>query len=240
MSSRILLLSDIHANYSALAAVAHQVKEKHFDMIMNGGDSTVYATFPNETINWLRENNVVSILGNTDIKVLKLLDGKTMKKPRKSEKRIMYTWTAENLSPESKKYLSKIPENICLEREGYRIGIYHGSPENTDEHLFSDTPGKRFQELSRKTDCDIVLVGHSHSPFHKKINNVHFINPGSVGRMFDKNPAASYAIMQLTPDKVNVSFFRCPYDIEQVVAGLRKNLLPPIYGEMFRRGKKLN
>lgn len=240
MSSRILLLSDIHANYPALAAVMHQVREKHFDMVINGGDSTVYATFPNETLNWLRDHDVVSILGNTDIKVLRLLNGKKMKKPRKPDKRIMYSWTTEQLSPQNKKYLAAMPMRKKIEIEGHRIGIFHGSPVNDDEHLFNDTPTTRFQELSRKTDCNIVLVGHSHTPFHKRVNKVHFINPGSAGRMFDKNPAASYAIMKLAPDKVKVSFFRCAYDIEQVVSGIRKSLLPPIYEEMFRLGRKLN
>lgn len=240
MSTRILLISDIHANYPALKSVADQVKNKQFDMIINGGDSTVYAPFPNETIDWLRKNKAVSILGNTDIKVLRLLAGKKMKKPRNPDKRIAYTWTAEHLTSKNKKYLSKIPNRMQLELAGHRIGIFHGSPENDDEHLFSDTPTKRFQELAKKTDCEIVLVGHSHTPFHKKINKVHFINPGSVGRMFDKNPAASYAIMKLSPAKVNVSFYRCQYDIEKVALELRNNLMPPIYEEMYRSGRKLN
>jgi putative phosphoesterase len=237
---KILVISDIHSNYPALEAVDRQVKAKTFDMIINGGDSTVYATFPNETLDWLREHRVVSILGNTDIKVLKLLEGKTFKKPRSAEKRIMYTWTADHLTPENKMYLAEIDNRIELDLEGHLIGLFHGSPANDNEHLFFDTPTTRFRELTRKTGCSIIITGHSHSPFHKKINNVHFINPGSVGRMFDKNPDTSYAVLELAKDRVQVRLFRCPYDIEKVVSGLRKNLLPPIYEEMFRQGRKLN
>lgn len=240
MTSNILLISDIHGNYPALEAVARQCKDETFDRIFNCGDSTVYATFPNETLDWLRNHNVLSILGNTDKKILKLIKGKLMKKPSMDEKRVMYTWTAQHLTPENQEYLAGMKKSGQVECEGFKIGLFHGSPENDDEFLFYDTPTTRFQKLSRKTDCDIVLVGHSHSPFHKKVNNVHFINPGSVGRMFDKNPEASYATIEISPDLVKVRHFRCPYNIDKVVQGLKNNLLPPIYETMYLLGKKLN
>ena len=240
MSTKILLISDIHGNYPALEAVARHCRNEDFALILNCGDSTVYATFPNETLDWLREHRALSILGNTDKKILKLLQGKAFKKPRMAEKRIMYTWTAEQLTPVNREYLAGMQNRAQVECEGFRIALFHGSPDNDEEFLFYDTPTKRFQELARKTDCDIVLAGHSHSPFHKKINDVHFINPGSVGRMFDKNPKASYATLELSRERVKVDLFRCAYDIEQVVRGLQNNLLPPIYEEMYRSGRKLN
>lgn len=240
MPATILLISDIHANYPALNAVAEKVKGQKFDLIINGGDSIVYAPFPNETLNWLRKHNAVSILGNTDIKVLQVLAGKKLDKPRKKEKRIMYTSTAKQLTKKNKKFLEDIPNRKTLELEGYHIGIFHGSPADDNEHLFNTTPTKRFKKLAKETDCDIVLVGHSHSPFHKVADNVHFINPGSVGRMFDGNPDASYAILKLTSEKIDISFFRCPYNIEKVIKKIRSNNLPEIYERMYRQGRKLN
>ena len=237
---KILLISDIHGNYPALEAVDRHADAASFDRIFNIGDATVYAPFPNETLDWLRQHEVISILGNTDIKVIKLLTGKSFKKPRKSEKRIMYSWTADHLTPNNKEYLSAVRNRIKLELEGYRVGLFHGSPEQDNEHLFNDTPATRFQELARKSDCHIIITGHSHSPYYKKIKGTHFINPGSVGRMFDKNPDASYATLELLPDRVKVQHYRCPYDIDKVIRELRNNLMPPIYEDMFRLGRKLN
>ena len=51
---RILLVSDIHANFVALEAVASLFPPQNFDLVLNGGDSLVYGPFPNETIDWLR------------------------------------------------------------------------------------------------------------------------------------------------------------------------------------------
>ncbi|WP_456385767.1 metallophosphoesterase family protein [Desulfolithobacter sp.] len=237
---KFLLLSDIHGNFPALEAVAARVSSEHFDGVIHAGDATVYAPFPNETLAWLRDHEAISILGNTDHKVRRLLQGKSFKKPRKAEKRIMYTWTADHLNPENGAYLSGMKQEEILEMEGWRIGVFHGSPASPDEFLFSDTPTLRFQELTRKTDCSIIITGHSHTPYHKKVLGRHFINPGSVGRMFDGDPAASWAMLELDKDTVRVRHFRTRYNVDRVVHALSENLLPPIYGIMYRQGRKLN
>lgn len=240
MPKHILLLSDIHANFPALAAIDHRAGASNFDLILNSGDSTVFAPFPNETLAWLREHHAVSILGNTDRKVLKLLRGKSFAKPKMAEKRIMYTWTAEQLTPENRQYLASIFTRRLLNIEGWRVGLFHGSPEDDDEFLFPDTPDERYLELVPVSGCDIVIIGHSHTPFHKKIGKVHFINPGSVGRMFDGTPDGSYATLELSPGRVRVELHRCPYPVDQVIARLRANRLPAVYEEMYRSGRKLN
>jgi len=241
MTVKILLISDIHGNYPALESVAAHCKGQAFDLIFNCGDSTVYAPFPNETLDWLRQHGVLSILGNTDSKVLRLLAGKKLKKPHREDKRIMYFWTAEQLTRKNREFLAAIPDRMRLDSAGFRIGFFHGSPAGNTEHVFADTPPARFRELSGETDCDIIITGHSHSPYHKIVNNVQFINPGSVGRMFDGSPDASYAILELGPGKkVRVRHYRCPYPVSKVVEGIRQNKLPLIYSEMFRTGRKLN
>ena len=238
---KILLLSDIHGNYPALEAISRQPEAKNaVDLIFNCGDSTVYAPFPNETLDWLREHEAISILGNTDIKVLKLLAGKTINKPRKAEKRVMYSWTADHLKPANIHLLKSFTKQKKMEIAGHIIGLFHGSPEHHNEFLFRNTTSARFEELAGKCACDIIITGHSHSPYHKKINGVHFINPGSVGRMFDGSPDGSYAILELKTKRVQVRHFRCPYDIGRVISTLRSSHLPLIYDKMYRLGRKLN
>jgi predicted phosphodiesterase len=121
------------------------------------------------------------------------------------------------------------------------IGIFHGSPDDPDEFLFDTTPDARFTELAAKHHYDIIVTGHSHTPYVKFFGSTCFINPGSVGRMFDNDPRASCVIIGITPDKrIFVHHLRIAYDIEKVVAQLSHKGLPPIYGEMFRAGRKLN
>ena len=110
-TEKILLIGDIHANYPALNAIDNYIKPESFDRIINTGDSTVYCTFPNETLKWLREkNNTISVLGNTDRSILRILKGKKLKRPKKQEKRLMYFWTSETLLPENILYLKSLPQ----------------------------------------------------------------------------------------------------------------------------------
>ncbi|MGB3211558.1 MAG: metallophosphoesterase family protein [Desulforhopalus sp.] len=249
MTIRILLISDIHGNYPALKAIDRQLQAASFHYIVNSGDSLVYAPFPNETLNWLARHQVVSILGNTDRKVRKLLCGKSVKKPRSPEKSIMYSSTAADLSDMNRKYLLSFAQTKKLKltapvkstaHKTTRLGIFHGSPADNDEFLFADTPDSRFHELARLTNCHIVVTGHSHTPYHKTLSNVHFINPGSVGRMFDGDPRASCATLELRADSIYVQHFRVEYEINEVVEKIRERHLPEIYGTMFLSGKKLN
>ncbi len=237
---RILVISDIHGNYPALQAVAAQADIARCNYIFNCGDSTVYAPFANQVLNWLKEHEVVSILGNTDVKVIKLLKGKFFKKPGKPEKRIMYLHTAQTLSRENRALLKGFPKKKKLKTESRVIRLFHGSPAKHTEFLFADTPDERFRQLARECSGDIIITGHSHTPYHKIIDSTHFINPGSVGRMFDGIPRASYAIIELDKTTVRVNSFRCDYDIERVVQGLKEAELPDIYADMYRMARKLN
>jgi len=234
----ILVISDIHGNYPALAAVSQAAAPFDCAHILNCGDSLVYAPFPNETLDWLRRHQAFSIRGNTDDRVIKLLKGKSFKKPSKPEKRIMYTSTAAALTAENQSYLLELKKKKILRLGQAFIGLFHGSPADHEEFLSADTPDKRFKELARETSCEVVLTGHSHSPYHRRAGGVHFINPGSVGRMMDGRPDASFAILRLDNGRIEVDLHRCPYDVEAVVRAICDHQLPPIYGEMFRTGSK--
>ncbi len=246
---RILLLADIHGNFPALQAIERYFSGTAFDAIINCGDTVVYAPFPNETIDWLASHEAISILGNTDKKVIKLLKGKTFKKPSKAEKRIMYTSTAEALTAASRDYLRSLTISATLplpwsERHADpmsgSIGIFHGSPAAPHELLFADSPATRFTELAQAYPYRVIVTGHSHSPYHHRFGHTHFINPGSVGRMFDGNPNAGCAVITIGARTVEVNHFRIAYDVELVARSIMEAGLPPIYVTMFRLGKKLN
>ncbi len=238
----ILVLSDIHGNYPALQAIDIAVQGEQFSHVLNSGDSTVYAPFPNECLAWLRTHGAISIRGNTDDKVIRLLKGKAFLKPSKPDKRCMYDSTFAALDEAGKQDLLAMRKTASIELPGWRIGLFHGSPEDHEEFLFSHTPDERFAELAKKSWHNIIITGHSHSPYYKHINGVHFINPGSAGRMFDGDPRAAYAILHLgkAKDSIKVELLRASYDVEAVAQELERQGLPVLYGEMFRQGRKLN
>ena len=246
---RLLIISDIHGNYPALEAIEKRFALTSFDHIINCGDSTVYIPFANETLDWLQTHNVFSILGNTDKKVIKLLRGKNFKKPSKEEKRIMYSSTALSLTKKNSDYLCSLPKSRRIQfkltsrgnmSERLYTGIYHGSPEHHHEFLFSNTPEERFSQLADRSKDRLILTGHSHTPYHKTINDIHFVNPGSVGRMFDGDPRASCAIAEADASHLTIRHYRVRYNIHKAVSRIVAEKLPDIYCSMLQQGKKLN
>ena len=239
---RILLLGDIHSNFPALKAISKYIQLNKFDRIVNTGDFVVYSTFPNQTIEWFRKRGkkAICILGNTDRRIINILKGKKLKRPKKEEKRVMYLWTAENLHRKNITYLKSLPERTNFTIGKIRFGLFHGTLNDPDEELAPSAPESRFKELAKNSPYQVQIMGHSHVPFYKIVDDVHFINPGSVGRMFDADPRASFAILKVSSEKIAVEHFRIPYPVELVVKDLKKHCLPGIYSKMFRAGKKLN
>ena len=161
----------------------------------------------------------------------------------------MYTSTVEALNKAGRHTLLTFKESATLLLpslgrniwpEHCRLGIFHGSPSDPDEFLFANTPDKRFQELATEMGCQVVITGHSHSPYYKFLSGIHFINPGSAGRMFDGDPRASCAILEISEERFKVQHLRISYDINEVVTAIRRQQLPEIYATMFLEGKKLN
>jgi putative phosphoesterase len=237
----VLLMSDIHANYPALGAVEEFVRTRRIHRVVHAGDVTVYGTFPNETIRWFREReHAVCIVGNTDRRVLGILAGEGLRKPGKEEKRVMYFWTCSHLRPENVDFLKSLPEQAELAVGNVRINVIHGDFDDMEEFSLTAAPGRRLRKLAMDPRYRIHVLGHTHAPFHRIIDGIHFINPGSVGRPFDGDPRASFAILTVSSREIAVEHFRIRYPVEQVVADLSRNGLPGIYAEMYRTGRKLN
>ncbi len=144
---KLLLLGDIHANYPALKAIQNHVRNIRFDGIINTGDFTVYGTNPNETIDWFRKTeNSISVLGNTDKRILRILKGKKLKRPKKEEKRVMYFWTAQILNDENINYLKSLPKKSEMFGESVRVGIFHGTLLKPNESLMPATDKSHFKQ----------------------------------------------------------------------------------------------
>ncbi len=103
--------------------------------------------------------------------------------------------------------------------------------------FFMTRQRERFQELAQKSGMDIIVFGHSHEQFTKKVDGTLFINPGSVGRPGDANPQAAYATITANP--FSVELLRVNYDVEAAADALRRNGAPESYAQMLLRGLSL-
>ena len=68
---KVLILSDIHANYTALQAVLQDAGQ--VDQIWCAGDLVDYGVCPHETVAWFRSHEVRCVSGNHDRHLLHIL-----------------------------------------------------------------------------------------------------------------------------------------------------------------------
>jgi len=239
---KVALIGDVHANLPALEAVLAHASEQGVEAIWNVGDFVGYGPFPNEVVKRLRkEEDAVNIIGNYDRKVLKFKDKrKKWRKKKRREKYLAFKYAHKNLSKKSRKYLRFLSREIRMQVKGRRILLTHGSPESDSEHLTPDTPEERLRELAETAKADVIICGHSHRPFARQVDDVWFINTGSVGRPDDGDPRACYAILEISKEDILVQHYRIEYDVEETVAAIRRSELPEVFTEMFIQGRSLD
>lgn len=235
---KVTLLADIHGNLPALEAVLrHAEGQMATETILNLGDSVGYGPNPEEIVRWTQSARVINILGNYDEKVLSKKHRKEgWSRVKNPAKRAMFAWTYQALSKKSRNILKKMPVQRELTLEGHHILMTHGSPTSINEHILPDTPTKRLKELAEMSRAEVILCGHSHRAFVRRVGDVQFINPGTVGRPDDGDPRASYAILDFYDGELRVAFHLVPYDITPAVQSMRQTGLPEVFAQVIRLG----
>jgi putative phosphoesterase len=239
---KVALIGDIHANLPALEAVLAHAREQGIRRVWNVGDILGYGPFPDEVVQLLRKDeDVVSILGNYDRKVLQFRKKQEKwAKTKEPLKYLAFEWAYENLSKKSRKYLRFLSQELKIKIRGHRVLLTHGTPASDAELLYPDTPDKRLQELARMTKADIIVVGHSHQAFAREVDGVWFINTGSVGRPDDGDPRACYAVLRFQGEELTVQHHRVEYEVDRTVAAIHERELPEAFAKMFLQGRNLD
>ena len=237
---KIALLSDVHGNLPALEAVLANAAGSGIKELWYCGDFLGYAPFPNEVVQRLREARAVSIIGNYDLKVLAFPQQREEWKRKKvPEKYAAFEWNYEHLSKDTKTYLESLPQQARVRVNGFTALLVHGSPDSVDEHLGSNTPMTRFEELADASKVDMIACGHSHEAFVKQVKGTWFVNPGSVGRPEGGDWRAAYALLEFTGGRLNVESRRVEYDVDHAVRAIQEAGLPDSYADVLRRGRNL-
>jgi len=235
------LVADVHGNLPALEAVLADAKAGRADAVWNLGDFLGYGPFPDQVVRKLRAVGAVNILGNYDAKVLAFpRKAERWKKKKAPEKYLAFRWAYEQLSPQSREYLSSLPHIRRLHVEGVRVLLVHGSPEAIDEALGPGTSAERLAQLAQTADARLIACGHSHQPFVRSVRDVTFVNPGSVGRPEGGDWRACYALVHLGDGCVRAELRRVEYDVQATIEAIRAARLPDEFQYMLLEGKNLD
>jgi predicted phosphodiesterase len=235
---RYLILSDIHANVTALDAALEAAKGR-WDKVLCLGDVVGYGPDPNEVIDRVRKLDALAIRGNHD----KAGSGIANADDFNPVARNVALWTRDQLRPDNRKWLEELPTGP-VSVEGF--SLVHGAFRDEDEYVFA--PAQALEGLL-DAPSPITFFGHTHlqggfTLRDNKVGVLHFkpgadslsssltiepgttylLNPGSVGQPRDGDTRAAFAIADIANN--SIEFWRVPYDIEAVQSRMTAAGLP--------------
>jgi predicted phosphodiesterase len=245
---RYALISDIHANLPALKAVLQAIAGRDVDVTYHLGDLVGYAPWPNETVALLQDAHISGIAGNYDSTVganYKHCGCKYEDPKQEAQSHRSFEWTKAHTSDEVKQYLAGLPFRIDLKplgghTAGPTVVLVHGTPTLNTLYWTEDRPDSfctKMAQLAGTKAGDLIAFGHTHKPWHREVEGVHFVNTGSVGRPKDGDWRAGYVLLDIETAP-RVEFVRVEYDVEEAMRAIRASDLPADFAEYLRTGGK--
>lgn len=243
---KIAVISDIHSNIYALNEVLLDIQKRSIDMIVCTGDLVGYGTRPNEVIETLKKNKILTIMGNYDDAIgnLKIVCGCDYPDPKDAEKAgLSMHFTGQETTDENKKYLRNLPKEATFIFNNKTIRFVHGSTRLINEYLKENS--KEANEVMGELVEDILVCGHTHIPYAKYYGDKLLVNAGSVGKPKTGSPNANYVIIDIKNDdevvkgssNVEVEIIEVSYDFEKIAREIEENeILPGEFARLIREG----
>jgi predicted phosphodiesterase len=148
---RFLIVSDIHANVTALEAVVNAAKGR-WDQAICLGDVVGYGPDPNEAIDLVKTLNPTLIRGNHD----KAACGQTDAEDFNPVARLAAEWTTAQLRAENMEFLKALPQGP---KQVDGITLVHGAVVDEDEYIFA--PAQALDSLLEAPTA-VTFFGHTH------------------------------------------------------------------------------
>lgn len=244
---RYALISDIHANLPALEAVLADIAGQSVAAIYHLGDLVGYAPWPNETVHLLRKSGITGIAGNYDSTVgtdYKHCGCRYEDPHQEALSHVSYQWTRAHVSPATREFLAALPFRIDLlpnggHQSGPRVVLVHGTPTMNTLYWTEDRPDDFCLKMAAHAGLksgDMIAFGHTHKPWHRVLDGIHFVNTGSVGRPKDGDPRAGYVVVEIGTGAIQVEFRRVGYDIARAAEAIRVSELPDDFAGFLETG----
>ena len=192
----VAALYDVHGNLPALEAVLAEVGDAQ---LVFGGDMAA-GPLPAETLDRIMALDALVIRGNADRELLS--------DPLPSGG-LIDDWVGAQLDDRHREFIAGLPEQVTVDVE--RVGsvlFCHGSPRSDEEMILKTTPDDWLREMLDGVEADIVVCGHTHMQFDRRVDRWRVVNAGSVGLAYG-GPGAHW--LAIGPD---VEHRRTAYDNE--------------------------
>ena len=236
--TRIAALSDVHGNVAALEAVIGDVTREKPDRVVIAGDLVLNGPEPAAVVDMLQNlaaEGTAIVAGNTDIAVADfdfaaafpwMTDGIPDAIVAAAE------WAHEALGDERVEWLRSLPaERRIRTDDDTLVLVCHGSPGSQTSGFDQDLDPSVTIERVARTDARVIVCGHTHLPEVRDLGWKVIVNDGSAGYVFDGDPTASWALIDISDDQVNAEIRRTTFDTLSVANAISSRGLA---GDVYR------
>lgn len=236
MSTKIAVITDVHANLPALQAALNALEQEGYDHLIHTGDAISFGPYPNETLDLLFATpNISLLMGNHDAW---FVEGLPQYRKLPAWLVTHLQWTHAVLHPDFRPMLAQWPYLLEQQIEGVRLTFLHYAlaPSGRDfTRIVFDATAADLDQLFAAYDADFIFYGHEH-PFSDLQGRARYINPGALGCY--KEPVARYCIVQIEHGKATIEHRSVAYDdtalfqaFDQFQMPSREEIYHTIYGK---------
>lgn len=220
---RIAVVSDIHGNRTALAAVLADLQQVSPDLILQGGDLAASGSHDAEVVDQVRSLGWPGVHGNTD-EMLWAPERLAALAARSPKLKNLFDTLGEmiprmraSLGAERVQWLQSLPRRYSHEL----VTVVHASPDDCWKSPMPEASDEELESVYGSLNAPIVVYGHIHRPFVRQLKNFTVANSGSVSLAYDGDPRAKYVLIAK-----NITIRRVEYDIDKAADDLMNSGLP--------------
>jgi putative phosphoesterase len=197
---RLAVLADIHGNLAALEAVADHIARWRPDAVAVAGDIVNRGPRSLGCLRFVQGRAADSgwrvIRGNHEDYVIDVAHHPQLQPPGlEGAVRANVRWTRQQLGA-AVADLEALPERLSLRApDGGEVRVVHASMRHNRDNILLDTPDELLRQQIAPAP-PLIVVGHTHRPLIRRVDDTLVVNVGSVGMPFDGDVRACYA--QLT------------------------------------------
>jgi putative phosphoesterase len=195
---KVAALYDVHGMPYALEAVLAEVEREGFDVVLFGGD-LIAGPFPREVV------EVARGLGNA-----RFVRGNAEHDPGE--------WDRARLSAPELEWLAAWPFSQSIDGVLY----CHATPRDDTTITTVFTPEDALRESFGAVEERVVVIGHTHHQFERRVGEARIVNAGSVGMPYEGEVAAFWAAVE----EGEPSFRKTPFDVARAAAEIRASGWP--------------
>jgi predicted phosphodiesterase len=243
----IAIFSDVHGNPYACEAVLEAIRaQDSIDSIVFAGDLCLGGSDPAHCIYMLREANVITIYGNTEVYINHPEEyPKDENHYRKwDELKPAVDWVRSRLTSQQLDWLNSLPFQHSIfptQEKKDELLVVHANPKNVEIMIYPDEEqqqallGKVIQpdddpdliKTLTDTQARIIAFGHYHYPSQRLWKNKLLVNVGPCSLPgVDYNLHAHYSSFTFSNGEWSVSQHSIEYDVDREIWALRNSDMP--------------